>query len=303
MKKEPIIRFKTLSELFQAMEVSRPKHPLIGVVDVNGLEQKDELLNVKISSDLYCIILKDGNCGMQYGRNSYDFEEGVLRFIAPKQIVTMTSSSPSTYGFMLFFHPDLIRNYGLGKEINSYSFFDYAVHEALHLSHKEEKILIEIVSNIESELKENIDNHSQELLVTNLQLFLNYSKRFYERQFITRKDQNSDLVSKVENLIKDYYAQDFQLEHGTPSPSYISDKVNLSTNYLSDLLRKETGRNTKEHIDDYLIELSKSHLTDKQSNINEIAYSLGFNYPHYFSRLFKKKTGESPNEYRSKMLN
>lgn len=303
MKNDPIIRFNSISEIFKALGLEKPKHPLIGILDVTKLEQNEALLNVKTTANCYCVILKDGDCAMQYGRNRYDFEEGVLRFLAPNQIVTSTASTPSTYGFMLFFHPDLIRNFPLGKEIDEYSFFEYSVNEALHLSDKEEKILIDIVANIEAELNENIDKHSQELLVTNLQLLLNYSKRFYERQFITRTNHNSGVVSKVEDLIVAYYKEKKQLENGTPSPSYFSEKVNLSTNYLSDLMRKETGRNTKEHVDDYVVELAKNQLVNSDDTISEIAYDLGFNYPHYFSRLFKKKTGESPNEYRSTMLN
>lgn len=303
MKNDDIIHFNSVTEIFNVLGLGKPKHPLIGVIDAKVFNYREEYLNVKTVSNLYYIILKDGDCGMQYGRNQYDFEEGVLRFLAPNQVVTVTESVDSNYGFVLFFHPDLIRNFPLGKEIERYTFFDYAVHEALHLSHKEEKILIDCVKNIELELDENIDKHSQELLVSNLQLLLNYSKRFYERQFITRTNNNSDVVSKVEQALKKYYQEKKQLETGLPSTKYFAEEVNLSANYLSDLLKKETGKNTKEHVDDYIINLAKTQLLNSGENVSEIAFNLGFNYPHYFSRLFKKKTGETPNTFRAKHYN
>lgn len=246
MKNENIVRFNSVTEIFNALGIEKPKHPLVGVDDAKIFNSKNkDYLNIKTITNMYCIILKDGDCGMQYGRNQYDFEEGVLRFLAPNQAVTITESVESSYGFVLFFHPDLIMNFSLGKEIDRYSFFDYAVHEALHLSHKEENILIDCVKNIELELSENIDKHSQELLVSNIQLLLNYSKRFYERQFITRTNKNSDVVSQVEQEIKQYYLESKQLESGVPASRYFAEKVSLSTNYLSDLLKKETGKNTK----------------------------------------------------------
>ena len=173
----------------------------------------------------------------------------------------------------------------------------------MHLSKREEDILIEIVNNIKTELDANIDKHSQEVLVTNLQLLLNYSNRFYERQFITRANTHSDIISKVEEHIKQFFHQNLQLDLGIPTPDYIAEKVNFSTNYLSDLLKKETGKSTKDHIDDYTIELAKTELVTTNHTVNEIAYQLGFNYPHYFSRMFKKKTGESPIAYRTQFLN
>ncbi len=308
MSKENIIRIKTLTQLFDALDWEKPTHPLIGIIDVTRLEElpeekKQAFEGVKMTSDLYSVILKDGDCGLQYGRNKYDFEEGVLRFIAPNQIVSSSTHTPSSYGFMLVFHPDLIRNFDLGKTIGQYNFFNYAVHEALHLSKQEENILLEIAKNIEKELESNIDKHTQEVVVTNLQLLLNYSKRFYNRQFITRVNDNSDVISKVERLIKEYYSQNLQLVNGTPKPEYFAEKVNFSNNYLSDLLKKETGKSTKDHVDDYVIDLAKTKLLNSEFTVNEIAYDLGFNYPHYFSRMFKKKVGETPVEFRMKTFN
>ena len=308
MAEENIIKIESVSQLFSIFGWEEPTHPLIGVIDVAKLDAVAEIKlkefeGLKVTSSLYSIILKDGDCGMQYGRNKYDFEEGVLRFIAPNQIVSSTSHTPSSYGFMLVFHTDLIRNFDLGNTIIRYNFFNYNVHEALHLSKKEEDTLIEIVKNIEIELASNIDKHTQEVIVTNLQLLLNYSKRFYDRQFITRVNNNSDVISKVEKLIKDYYDNSLQLQYGTPSPEYFAEKTNFSTNYLSDLLKKETGRSTKDHIDNHIIDLAKTSLLNSKSSVSEIAYDLGFNYPHYFSRMFKKKVGETPMAFRAKTFN
>lgn len=308
MADDSIFRIKSVSQFFEAIGKGKPNHPLIGVIDIVEMNQAEERLehfkDIKMTSDLYCIILKDGDCGLHYGRNKYDFEEGVLQFMAPDQIASSNNSyNPSSYGFFLVFHPDLIRNFELGKRIKHYTFFNYSVHEALHLSQKEEDTLSEIVNNIKEELSMNIDRHSQEVLVTNQQLLLNYSERFYERQFITRTNSSSDVVSKIEALIHEFYEQNLQLEQGTPSPEYFAQKVNYSSTYLSDLLKKETGKSTKDHIDHHIIELAKTELAQSNKNINEIAYDLGFNYPHYFSRLFKKKTGDSPNVYRSQFMN
>lgn len=212
------------------------------------------------------------------------------------------SYTPSTYGFVLAFHPDLLRNFELGKNIRQYSFFGYDVHEALHLSKREEDLLVEIAANIRTELEGNIDRFSQEVIVSNIQLMLNYSKRFYERQFITRTHANSDVVSQMERLVFDYIEKEMQLQDGIPSPEYFTQNVHLSKNYLSDLLKKETGRSTKEHVDDHIVELAKNELLSTSNTVNEIAYHLGFNYPHYFSRMFKKKPGISPAAYRSQPM-
>lgn len=308
MAQNNIIRIQTITQLFDAFGWEKPVHPLIGVIDITKLEElsddmKRQYEGVKMTSDLYNIILKDGDCAMQYGRNKYDFEEGVLRFIAPNQIVSSGQHTPSTYGFMLIFHPDLLRNFDLGNRINRYRFFNYNVHEALHLSKKEENTLIEVANNIKDELKSNIDKHTQEVIVTNLQLLLNYSKRFYDRQFITRTNSNSDVISKVESLIKKYFNNNIQIEFGIPKPEYFAEKIGFSTNYLSDLLKNETGRSTKDHIDDFVVDLAKTKLLNSKNTVSEIAYNLGFNYPHYFSRMFKKKIGESPVQFRSKVFN
>ena len=303
---DDILKIESVSQAFEMIGLEKPKHPLIGVIEIKDLEfpQPEDYKGIRIQMGLYTIIMKDGSCGMFYGRNKYDFEEGVLQFMAPGQIVQFTEESrPSTYGFMLVFHPDLIRNFDLAKRMKEYNFFNYSVHESLHLSEKEERTMLDTVENIKDELNENIDKHSQEVLVTNLQLLLNYSNRFYERQFITRTNSSSDVVSIVEEEIQKYFEGKMQLDLGIPTPEYFAEKVHFSTNYLSDMLKKQTGKSTKDHIDEHILEIAKTELAGTEKNINEVAYDLGFNYPHYFSRLFKKKTGMSPNEYRGQFLN
>jgi AraC-like DNA-binding protein len=281
------------------------KHPLIYAMKVNDFQPPQDLNGVRMTTTFYSIFLKDAVCAMSYGRNRYDFNEGVLSFFAPGQVSSFDGKEKmeSTYGWGLFFHPDLIRKSNLGKTIKDYNFFSYDVHEALHLSKKEEDILNDCIEKIQFELDQNIDGHSQNLLISNIELLLNYCNRFYERQFHTRANHHKDVVSQVESLIHDYYENNKQHETGPLSIQHLADQVHLSPNYLSDLLKKETGKNTKEHINDYLVDAAKTELLNTSANVSEIAYDLGFNYPHYFSRLFKKKTGITPQEYREQNLN
>ncbi|MBD3637267.1 MAG: helix-turn-helix transcriptional regulator [Crocinitomicaceae bacterium] len=298
-----IIRIETISQITQLLSLDPPKHPLIYAMDVTQFSVPDEYKDQKVSTGLYAIFLKDADCGIQYGRNTYDFNEGVLSFFAPGQVTITTGEAESTYGWALFFHPDLIRKSALGKNIDHYHFFSYDVHEALHLSKKEEEILNDCIKKIEFELDQNIDAHSQQLLISNIELLLNYCNRFYERQFHTRSDHHKDVVALVEAEIKKYFDENLQLESGLPSTKFLAEKVNLSPNYLGDLLKKETGKNTKEHINDYVLNMAKNLLLNTNNNVSEIAYNLGFNYPHYFSRVFKQKIGMTPQKYRDLNLN
>ena len=295
-----IVHIKSISELMEGSGFGKPKHPLITIIDTANISFSKEMLGLKLTSDLYSIALKDASCGLDYGRKPYDFNEGVLFFSAPKQVfkVTKTQKLNEVKGWMIYFHPDLIRNTKLASKVDDYTFFNYEVNEALHLSEKEQTVLTDIVSLIGNEINERIDNHSQQVLVSNIELMLSYSLRFYERQFNTRSAQNSDIVSKVESILKDYYKTNELILSGQPSIEYLASKCLLSPNYLSDLLSKETGRSAKEHISDFLIEKAKNLLVSSTDSISGIAYSLGFNYPHYFGRIFKKKTGKTPQEYR-----
>ena len=295
-----IIHIKSINQLLEGSGFGKATHPLIAIIDIANIVFGEEMQGLKISSDLYSIALKDASCGLDYGRKPYDFNEGVLFFSAPKQVFTVTKvqNLNKIKGWMLYFHPDLIRNTKLGSKIDDYTFFNYEVNEALHLSEKEQSVLNNLVKIIENEIEERIDNHSQQVLVSNIELILSYSSRFYERQFNTRFAQNTDIVSKVETLLKDYYKTHNLIETGQPSIDYLASECHLSGNYLSDLLSKETGRSAKDHINDFLIEKAKNLLISSTDSVSGIAYSLGFNYPHYFGRIFKKKTGKTPQEYR-----
>lgn len=295
-----IPHINSLSQLHEMQGFEKPTHPLISIVDVSQWEIPEEAIGFKATSGLYSIALKDKSCGMQYGRNSYDFNEGVLIFTAPSQVQSVTKGQKlnEIQGWMLFFHPDLIRNTTLGKNIDQYKFFSYDVHEALHLSDSEQKNITDCVNMIKNEISERIDNHSQTVIASSLELLLNLSNRYYERQFNTRSAQNSDVVSQFQTLLKTYYKEGSFVSIGIPSIDYFADKIHLSPSYLSDLLKKETGFGTKDQINHFIIEKAKDLLLGETESVSEIAYSLGFNYPHYFSRLFKNKTGMTPQEYR-----
>jgi AraC-like DNA-binding protein len=296
-----ILHVKSISQVHEAFGFDKPTHPLISIIDVSELEFGEEFVGMKYSSDLYAIAMKDASCGMQYGRNTYDFAEGVLIFTGPNQVVTSTQAQAkgSVHGWMIFFHPDLIRNTHLGEIIDQYSFFSYDVHEALHLSEQEQDTITDCIHKIEEETRGRIDNMSQRVIVSNLELLLNYCMRFYERQFNTRTATHKDTISKVNDYLKAYFKDGQLTEFGVPSIQNIADSVNLSASYLSDLLKKETGRSAKDHINEFLVDKAKDMLLSTQQSVSEIAYNLGFNYPHYFSRLFKAKTGITPNDYRS----
>ncbi|MEL6696877.1 MAG: helix-turn-helix domain-containing protein [Bacteroidota bacterium] len=297
---EDIFHVKSISQLHQMGGLEEPTHPLITKINMSTLEAPDRLAGIKIKTSLYCIGLKDKSFGMQYGRNSYDFDEGVLYFIAPNQIQSVSHMKlpDEIKGWTIYFHPDLIRNTDLGRNIDTYKFFAYDVHEALHLSREEQKTVTDIAELIGREISRRIDNHSQQVICSYVELILNLSKRYYSRQFNTRRGKNSDIVSQFQQLMKDYYESGKLRELGMPSIEYFSERIHLSANYLSDLLKKETGASTKEQVNNYIIDKAKTLLLSESAPIREIAFALGFNYPHYFSRLFKRKTGMTPQEYR-----
>ena len=298
---EEIIRVESISQLHAMLGFPKPKHPLISLLDASHLNVEENDVGAKIIPEFYMISMKDKSCGMEYGRNSFDFEEGVMIFSAPKQVYTSTRAiqKGEIEGWMLYFHPDLIRNTHLGEHIEQYSFFNYEVYEALHLSESEEKTVCDCIANIQSEYEQRIDNHSQRVIVSNLELLLNYCLRFYERQFNTRTSRSKDIVSRFEKELKGYFEAQLHLDNGLPSIQYFAEKVHLSRHYFSDLLKKETGRTPKDHINDFVIEKAKNLLWSTKQSVSEIAYDLGFNYPHYFTRLFKSKTGRTPLEFRN----
>lgn len=297
-----IFRLNSITELNQFLNQEKPRHPLVSVIDfslVNDYGQGQ----VKITSGFYSIMLKDHCHGkFKYGREYYDFEEGTILCMAPNQVITIENDLDETNaasGWGLFFHPDLIRGTSLGSRIREYSFFSYETNEALHLSEQEKQTLNDCIAKIEREISQNLDQHSQTLIVSNIELFLNYCSRYYDRQFITRKSRNLDILARFEQVLSAYFQSDELKRRGLPTVKYCADQLFLSSNYLGDLLKRETGKNAQDHIHDYLIEAAKNSLLNSNRSVSEIAYDLGFEYPQYFSKLFKAKTGSSPAVFRN----
>lgn len=298
-----IIPINTITEVHHALGLEKPKHPLVSVFDATDMCKATPLQMVKAKSNLFQVWFKDGVEGsIGYGRNSYDFTEGSLVFIKPGQVLQPESKTINerSKAWILMFHPDLIRRSELGKSIDTYSFFSYDVHEALHVSDEEKKMLTEIAEKIKKEYNQNIDKHSQKLIISNIELLLDYCLRYYDRQFYTRTNFNKDIVSKFERHLTEYYEKEQQLNTGIPSVKLISNELSTSANYLSDLLKKETGSSAQEIIHTFVINRAKNGLLGSNESISQIAYDLGFEYPQHFSKLFKKKTGMTPVKYRNK---
>lgn len=291
--------FKSISQLLSYLQLPGPLHPLIALVNYNDVVVSSFEKNQKISLDFYKISFKNNFKGqIKYGHGYYDFEEGGLAFLKPHQIVVSSENLESYEGYSLYFHPDFIRNYPLGTAINQYGFFSYAVSEGLFLSAKEKKIIRNLFNTIVDELENSIDQFSQDVLVSQIELLLNYSNRFYNRQFITRKTVNHEIITALDNLLQDYFIKENSLEKGLPSVQFVSTHLNLSPRYLSDMLRSLTGQNTQQYIQNKLIEQSKDLLSSTSLSVTEIAYKLGFEHPQSFSKLFKIKTNQSPLQFR-----
>ena len=301
-KMSDLLRIKSITQVHDFFGFEKPKHPLVSVIRLDKDVINYDYDDLRYVLDLYQISLKAGVKGtILYGRNSYDFEEGTMVFTAPGQVLQFEHepTEETGAGWSLIFHPDLIRKSDLGKNIDRYSFFSYDVHEALHLSDKEKKTLSELIEKIESEYAHIIDRHSQKLIISNIELLLDYCTRYYDRQFYTRTNLNQDVLSKFEDLLKQYFRNDDQMKFGVPTVKYCGKALNMSSKYLSGLLKKETGKNAKAHIDDFLINKAKNWLLYSTDSVSEIAYDLGFEYSQHFSKMFKAKTGMSPSQYRS----
>lgn len=295
------ITINSISELHRLMGLPKPLHPLISLINMDEVQSSEKTADLHFLLNFYGVSLKKNIRGkLKYGQNYYDFDEGVLVMTAPKQILSVGSQENyKVTGYWLVFHADFILNYPLGKVIRDYGFFSYAVNEALHLSYKEEKMLEGIFKNIEQEYQTSIDQFSQDVMVSHLELFLNYCNRFYNRQFLTRKKAGNDLLSKMEELLDEYFKNDKLMESGLPTVQYFAEKMNVSSNYLSDMLRSLTGQSTQQHIHNKLIEKAKETLTTTNLSVSEIAYQLGFEHPQSFSKLFKSKTNFTPIEFRA----
>lgn len=274
-------------------------HPLVSVVDLTKATRS--VNHVQMTYGLYALFLKGTkSCDIKYGRKNYDYQEGTIVCFAPGQSASVEmieeEVKPEVYGIV--FHPDLIRGTSLGKTIKDYTFFSYAVNEALHLSDQEKEIVMDCLNKISIELEHAIDKHSKSLIAMNIELLLNYCMRFYERQFITRKVENKDALTKFEQLLDDYFRDSVQMPEGLPTVKYFADKICLSSNYFGDMVKKETGKTPQEHIQDKIIELAKGYIVETDETVSQIAYSLGFQYPQHFCRLFKRRVGCTANEYR-----
>ena len=297
---DSIRRFETVSD-YNVFNNNETLHPLVSVVDLSKASPRQ---GSKMYFGFYTIFLKDVKCGdLIYGRHTYDYQEGTLVFLAPGQVAGINSNG-ETYqpkGYALVFHPDLMHGTSLGRHIQEYTFFSYQSNEALHLSERERKIVLDCFSKIEYELQQSVDKHSKRLIVSNIELFLNYCVRFYDRQFITRDNVHKGILHRFENLLSEYYQSDKPQAIGLPSVAHCAAKLNLSASYFGDLIKKETGKTAQEFIQSKIIDLAKEKIFDINKSVSEVAYELGFKYPQHFTRLFKQKTGMSPNEYR--MLN
>ena len=275
-------------------------HPLVSVVD---LTKATKIINhTQMNYGVYALFLKQTkSCDLKYGRRSYDYQEGTIVCFAPGQTVRVDmiedEITPEVYGIV--FHPDLIRGTSLAKSMKSYTFFSYAVNEALHLSDQEKEIVMDCLKKISIELEHAIDKHSKALIAMNIELLLNYCMRFYERQFITRSNANKDALTKFEQLLNEYFLSKLPMQEGLPSVKYFAQKICLSSNYFGDMVKKETGKTPQEHIQDKVIEMAKEHIVETNETVSQIAYTLGFQYPQHLCRLFKKRVGCTPNEYRT----
>ena len=293
-----IIKLESVAQ-YNTMRGVETLHPLITVIDLS----KAKLMPARtFNFGLYAIYLKELKCGeLKYGRNLYDYQEGTLVFIGPGQVLGVQTKT-GTYepkGWALLFHPELIKGTPLGRHIQDYSFFSYDSNEALHLSDKERQIALDCFAKIEYELQHAIDKHSKTLIASNIELFLNYCIRFYDRQFITRDNAHKGILARFETLLNDYYTSDRPQAKGLPSVAWCAGELNLSANYFGDLIKKETGSSAQEYIQSKVIGIAKERIFDIDKSISEVAYELGFKYPQHFTRLFKQRVGHTPQEYRT----
>lgn len=295
-----IYRLENVSDYNNSIGVET-LHPMVSLIDFSKTKIENSI-HSHLYFGIYAIFFKETDCGeLRYGKANYDYEEGTLVFISPGQVIEIVRKQPETQrkGLALLFHPDLIHGTSLGRHINDYSFFSYATNEALHVSEKERKIVFDCFSKINNEIEERIDKHSRKLIVNNIELFLDYCIRFYDRQFLTREDVNKGTVEQFERILEEYFKSNQPQLIGLPSVSYIADKLNISANYFGDLIKKETGKSAQEYIHLKLMLLAKNKILDTSKPVSEIAYELGFKYPQHFTRMFKKSEGVSPSEYRS----
>ncbi|MES2827046.1 MAG: helix-turn-helix transcriptional regulator [Bacteroidota bacterium] len=297
------LRFTTIAAFHQFRSLPKPEHPLISVLKVDEMKRLNNYEPLSLVQDFYCIALKKNfNVKMKYGQQEYDFDEGVMSFMAPGQVFSISPTDGGDLkhsGWMLLIHPDFLWNTSLAKKIKKYEYFDYSVHEALFLSEKEEDRIASIIQDIAHEYHGNMDQFSQDLIVTQLEVLLTYAERFYQRQFLTRRITNHKVLDKLERLLAEYFRDGDLMEKGLPSVSFVADGLNVSSGYLSGMLKVLTGKSTQHHIHDKVIEIAKEQLSTTTLSVSEIAYALGFGHPQSFSKLFKSKTSVSPLDFRN----
>jgi len=300
MANQQVQRIKSISEYHKVRGLPKPEHPLISLIDYADMKHSPGINTVSWVFDFYFIALKKNMNGrFKYGQQEYDFDEGTLFFISPGQVfrIEVTDDAPDKSGWMLLVHPDFLWNFPLANTIKKYAYFSYSVNEALFLSEKEEITLSGIIQNIQQEYQANIDNFSQQIIISQIEVLLNYAERFYHRQFITRRITNHQVLDQVESFLNRYFDEN-AVERGLPTVNDLAAELNLSPDYLSSLLKVTTGQSTQQHIHDKLIERAKEKLSTTTLTISEIAYQLGFGHPQSFSKLFKSKTNLSPIAFR-----
>lgn len=302
MKNNVPIKIKSIKDFHKLWDLPQPEHPLISVIDYSQIKHLPENGEVGIIFDCYAISIKrDLGIKMIYGQQEYDFDNGVMFFMAPNQLLRIETNPKivsERSGWMLFIHPDFLWNTPLAKSIKQYDFFNYTANEALFLSEKEEAIVTQTILNIQQEYHSNIDKFSQNIIIFQIETLLNYSERFYQRQFITRKITNHKILDRLEELLSGYFSNTDTTEKGLPTVQFVADKLNVSSSYLSNLLKSLTGQSTQQLIQDKVIEVAKEKLTTTDLSVSEIAYELGFEHSQSFSKLFKTKTNVSPLEFR-----
>ncbi len=298
MKKESPIRIiNSICELHRLLSLPKPEHPLISLINMKDIKEIPEELKGKVNYNFYQVCIKKNFEGkMKYGHNYYDFDDGIMSFISPGQI--LHTESVAEEGCVLLIHPDFLQGYPVSKTIKQYGFFSYELSEALFLSDKEQQMIEMILFHIEQEYHSPIDSHSQHIIIAQIELLIHYADRFYNRQFITRKKVNTDLLTRLEAILTDYFTNDQAAETGLPKVEFIAAQLSVSPHYLSDMLRMMTGQNTQQHIQNKLIEKAKESLSTTSLSVSEIAYALGFKYPQSFNKLFKSKTHVSLLEFR-----
>ena len=303
MNSKHIHHFNSIAEFHKMSGLPKPEHPLVSLVDYGLVDYQTDEIEISWVQDFYSVGLKRNIQGkFKYGQQQYDFDEGLMTFVAPKQVVSITvdrSETTKPTGLLLFIHPDFLWNTQLAKTISKYEFFGYNVNEALFMSEKEELVITDILKNIQREYHSAIDKFTQNIIIAQIEQLLGYCERFYQRQFITRAKVNHQVLAKAETILDDYFNSEILIEKGPPTAQYLAEQLCLSPNYLGSLLKSLTGNSTQTHIHEKLIEKAKEKLSTTELSVSEIAYELGFERSQSFSKLFKSKTKVTPLEFRA----